>query len=192
MVTDPACEVNEKGTREKNDGNEALEEGTSPPLDLDLKETFEADEETLPYADKDWDNPEQIEVPKNLESDLPFSTPTQQIDRARPTKKYNPHGDDFVLDKIDLKKIIENLVGLEEINVSQVDIVDDQDKEWIVDRSKPEMEFDDEQQQSYEQELTTHARFGVVERDDVRPKGNQCHDSRHGPREHGKNKESQT
>ena len=26
-MMDPACEVNDKGTREKNDGNEALEEG---------------------------------------------------------------------------------------------------------------------------------------------------------------------
>ena len=35
-----------------------------------------------------------------------------------------------------------------------VDIVDDQDKEWIDDRSKPEVEFEIEQQQSHEQELT--------------------------------------
>ena len=49
---DPACEVNEKSTREKNDRNEALEEGTSPPLDLDASEKIEADEETLPYADR--------------------------------------------------------------------------------------------------------------------------------------------
>ena len=63
---DPACEVNEKGTREKNDGNEALEEGTSPPLDLDASEKIEADEETLPYAED-----EQIEVPKSIEPDLP-------------------------------------------------------------------------------------------------------------------------
>ena len=35
MTMDPACEVNVKSTRETNDGNEALEEGTSPPLDLD-------------------------------------------------------------------------------------------------------------------------------------------------------------
>ena len=32
--------------------------------------------------------------------------------------------------------------------------VDDRDEEWIDDRSKPEVEFDDEQQQSYEQDLT--------------------------------------
>ena len=37
-MMDPACEVNEKGPREKNDGNEVLEDGTSPPLDLDPNE----------------------------------------------------------------------------------------------------------------------------------------------------------
>ena len=31
---------------------------------------------------------------------------------------------------------------------------DDHDEEWIEDRSKPEVEIDDEQQRSYEQELT--------------------------------------
>ena len=46
-------------------------------------------------------------------------------------KKYNPHGDDFVVDRIDLKKIVEEAVVLEDITV-----------------------FDDEQQQSYEQDLT--------------------------------------
>ena len=46
-------------------------------------------------------------------------------------------------------------MGLEEITVSQdIDIVDDHDDEWVNDRSKPEVEFDDEQQQSYEQDLT--------------------------------------
>ena len=34
-----------------------------------------------------------------------------------------------------------------------IDIVDDHDEEWVDDRSKPEVEFDDEQQQSYEQDL---------------------------------------
>ena len=55
------------------------------------------------------------------------------------------------MDRIDLKKIVEEVVGLEGITVSQdIDIVDDHDEEWIDDRSKPEVEFDDEQQQSYE------------------------------------------
>ena len=70
-------------------------------------------------------------------------------------ERYNAYGDDFVVDRIDLKKIGEEVVGLEEITVSQdIDIIDDHDEEWVDDRSKPEVEFDDEQQQSYEQEVT--------------------------------------
>ena len=144
-----------KGTREKNDGNEVVEEVASPPLDLDPNEVIEADEETLPYTEEDWQDPEQSEVPKNLEPDLPFTIQTRQNDRTRSKNKYNPYGDDFVVDRIDLKKIVEEVVGLEEITVSQdIDIVDDQDEEWVDDRSKPEVEFEFEQQQSYEQDLT--------------------------------------
>ena len=151
----PACEVNERGTREKNDGNVVVEEGTSTPLDLDPNEEIEADDETLPYAEEDWQDPEQMEVPKNLEPDLPFTIQTRQNDGTRPKKKYNPYGDDFVVDSLDLKKIVEEVVGLEGITVSQdIDIVDDHGQEWIKDRSKPEVEFDDEQQEPYEKDLT--------------------------------------
>ena len=90
-----------------------------------------------------------------MEPDLPFTIQTRQKDGTRPRKKYSPYGDDFVVDRIDLKKIVEEVVGLEEITVSQdIDIVDDRDDEWVDDWSKPEIEFDDEQQQSYEQDLT--------------------------------------
>ena len=76
-----------------------------------------------------------------MEPDLPFTIQTRQKDGKRP--------------RIDLKKIVEEVVGLEEITVSQDNvIVDDQDDEWVDDWSKPEVEFDDEQQQSYEQDLT--------------------------------------
>ena len=75
-MMDPACEVNETGTREKNDGNEVVEEGTSPPLDLDPGEVIEADEKVLPYAEENWQDPEQREVPRNLEPDLPFTIQT--------------------------------------------------------------------------------------------------------------------
>ena len=102
-MMDPACEVNEKGTREKNDGNEVVEEVTSPPLDLDPNEVIEADEEILPYAEEDWQDPEQMEVPKNLEPDLQ----TRENDRTRLKKKYNSYGDDFVVENIDLKKIVQ-------------------------------------------------------------------------------------
>ena len=79
---EPACEVNEKGTREKIDGNEVLEEETSPPL-MDPNEVMEADDETLSYAEEDWEKPEQIEVPKSIEPDLPFSMQTRQSDKTK-------------------------------------------------------------------------------------------------------------
>ena len=50
---------------------------------------------------------------------------------------------------MDLKKIVEETVGLDSI-----DIVDDHDQEWIEDRSKPEVEFDQERLESYEKNLT--------------------------------------
>ena len=101
LMMDPACEVNEKGTREKNNGNEVIEEGTCTPLDLDPNDVIEADDEILPYAEEDWQDPEQREVPKILEPDLPFTIHTRQNDRTRSKKKYNPYGDDFVVDRID-------------------------------------------------------------------------------------------
>ena len=149
LMMDPACQVNQKGTREKNDGNEVVEEEPSPPLDLDPNELIEADEEALTYAEEDWQDPEQMEVPKSLEADLPFTIQTRQSDRTRLTKKYIPYGDDFVVVRVDLNKIVEELFDLEEITVSlDIEIVDEHDGEWVEDMSKPEVEFDDEQQQS--------------------------------------------
>ena len=104
LMMDPACEVNEKGTREKNSGNEIVEEGTSITLDLDPNEVIEADDETLPYAEKDWQDPKKMLVFKNLETFLPFTIQTRQNDVTRSKKEYNPYGGDFVIDRIELKK----------------------------------------------------------------------------------------
>ena len=52
LIVDPACEVNEKGTRDKNDGNEVVDY-CDLPLDLELTERVEVDDETLPYAEED-------------------------------------------------------------------------------------------------------------------------------------------
>ena len=107
------------GRRTSTKYDEVIEEGTNAPLDMDPNEVIEADDETLPYEEEDWQDPEQMEVPKNLETDLPFTMQTRQSDGTRPRKKYNPYGDDFVVYRIDLKKIVEEVVGLEEITVSQ-------------------------------------------------------------------------
>ena len=63
---DPACEVNERGTLDKNDGNEVVDD-FDLPLDLELAERAEVDDETLPYAEEDWDRPEQTEIDKGIE-----------------------------------------------------------------------------------------------------------------------------
>ena len=63
-----------------------------------------------------------------MEPDLPFSMQTRQIGRKRAARKYSLLWDDFVVDRIDLKMVVENLLGQEEITASQEeDIIDDQD-----------------------------------------------------------------
>ena len=114
-MMDPACEVNENGTREKRSRGGRNEYTAG----LDPNEVIEADDETLPYAEEDWQDPEQMEVPKNLEPYLPLTIQTRQNAGTRPRKKYNPYGDDFVVDRMDLKKIVEEVVVLEEITVSR-------------------------------------------------------------------------
>ena len=58
---EPACEVNEKDTREKNDGNEGLS--------LDDNEKIEVGSEAESFVEEDWNDPEQDEVPKSTEPD---------------------------------------------------------------------------------------------------------------------------
>ena len=47
LIVDHACEVNERGTRDNNDGNEVVD-NCDLPLDLELAERAEVDDETLP------------------------------------------------------------------------------------------------------------------------------------------------
>ena len=60
---DPACEVTERGTRDKNDVNEVVD-NCDLPLDMELTERVDVDNETLTYAEEDWDGREQTEVDK--------------------------------------------------------------------------------------------------------------------------------
>ena len=62
LLVEPACEMNEKGTRDKNDGNENLS--------LDDNEKIDADSEVESLLEEDWNDPEQGEVPRWTEPDL--------------------------------------------------------------------------------------------------------------------------
>ena len=101
---EPACEVNEKGTREKNDGNDGLS--------LDNNEKTEADSEAESFVEEDWNNPEQDEVPKWTEPDLPITTGTRSGNRKRTGMRYNRYGDDFLIDKLQPDELSEEQKGL--------------------------------------------------------------------------------
>ena len=64
LIMDPACEVNEKSTREKNYGNVVLEKETSPPLDLDPNETIEADFKTYHMQKRTGKAPSKKRFPR--------------------------------------------------------------------------------------------------------------------------------
>ena len=69
LMVEPACEVNEKRTREKNDGNE--------DVSMDDNEKIGADSDAESFAEENWNDPEQNEVPKWTEPDLPRSVGTR-------------------------------------------------------------------------------------------------------------------
>ena len=154
LIVDPACEVNERGTRDKNDGNEVVDD-CDLPLDLELTERVEVDDETLPYAEEDWECPEQTKIDKGIQPDFPLTMETRQSKKGRDKKKNNPYGEDFIIDRTVLGDMMESLVGLDEVAVPrEIDLVNDMDQDWIDDRFEPDVEFEPEVDQTHEQELT--------------------------------------
>ena len=154
LIVDPACEVNERGTPDKNDGNEVVD-NCDLPLDLELTERVEVNDELLPYSEEDWDCPEQTEIDKGKQPALPFIMETRQCEKGRNKKKYNPYDEDSVIDRIILSDMMDSLVRLDEVAVpKEIDLVNDMDQDWIDDRSEPEVEFEPEAEQTHEQQLT--------------------------------------
>ena len=112
---EPACEVNEKGTREKNDGNE--------DLSLNDNEKIDADSEAESFVEEDWNDPEQDEVPKWTEPDLPITAGTRSGNRKRTGMRYNRYGDDFLIDKIRPDELGDELLSVGELEA---------DDEWQI------------------------------------------------------------
>ena len=147
LLVESACEVNEKGTREKNDGNEGLS--------LDDNKKIEADSEAESFVEEDWNDPEQDEVPKWTEPDLPITAGTRSGNRKRTGMRYNRYGDDFLIDKIRPDEVGNKLLSVGEL------VADD---EWQIiknsehypkeDYSTPEQETDLEQSEIERMENT--------------------------------------
>ena len=115
------------------------------------------DDETLIYAEEDWNNREQTGNDKGVEYKSPWTMDTRQSKRGRDKKIHNH----FVVDRIVLDKVTESLKGLDEIMISQdIELFEDTETDWSDYRSQPEMEFKREEEQMHEQELKT---FRVLE-----------------------------
>ena len=90
LLVEPACEVNEKGTREKIDGNE--------DVSMDDKEKTKAVSDAESFVEEDWNYPEQNGVLQWKEPDLPITAETRSGNRKRTGMRYNRYGDDFLID----------------------------------------------------------------------------------------------
>ena len=135
LMVEPACEVNEKGTRDKNDGNENLS--------LDDNEKIEADSEAESFVEEDWNDPEQGEVPKWTEPDLSIPAGTRSGKRKRTGMRYNRYGDDFLIDKIQPDDLGKELISVGELAADgEWQIIDDNEHYPQEDYSTPERETD--------------------------------------------------
>ena len=147
LLVEPACEVNEKGTREKNDGNEGLS--------LDDNEKIEADSEEESFVEEDWKDPEQDEVPKWIEPDSPMTSGTRSGNRKRTVMRYNRYGDDFLIDKIQPDELGDDLLGVNELVADdEWQIINDSEHYPKEDYSTPEQETDLEQSEIERRENT--------------------------------------
>ena len=120
-----------------------------------MTERVEVDDETLPYAEEDWNCPEQNEVDKGVWPDFPLTMETRNSKRGKGKKKYKTYGEDFVIDRIVLSDMVDSLVGLDEVPLpKEIDLVKDTEQDWIDDCSEPEVESEPETEQMHDQELT--------------------------------------
>ena len=88
------------------------------PLDLEIIEQIEVDDETLHYAEEDCNNQEQTSVDKVVELDFPLTMDARQSKMGKDKKNKNPYGEYFVVDKMVLDDITDLVVGLDEIMIS--------------------------------------------------------------------------
>ena len=147
LLVEPACEVNERGIREKNDGNENLS--------LDDNEKIEADSEAESFVEEDWKDPEQNEVPKWTEPNLSIPPGTRSGNRKRTGMRYNRYGDDFLIDKIQPDDLSKELLSVGELAADdEWQIINDNEHYPQEDYSTSERETDLEQSEIERRENT--------------------------------------
>ena len=96
--------------------------------------------------EEDWNDPEQDEVPKWTEPDLPITAGTRSGNRKRTGMRYNRYGDDFLIDKIRPDELGDELLSVSELVADdEWQIINDSEHYPKEDYSTPEQETDLEQ-----------------------------------------------
>ena len=164
LLVEQACEVSEKGTREKNGGNEGLS--------LDDNEKIEADSEAESFVEEDWNDPEQDEVPKWTDQDLPITAGTRSGNRKRTGLRYSNDGEDFLIDKIRPDELGDELLSVSDLVADDKwRIINDSEHYPNEEYSTPEQETDLEQSEIERRENTN---LGILEwMRDVKSKGDE-------------------
>ena len=116
---------------------------------------IEADSEAESFVEEDWNDPEQDEVPKCTEPDLPIPQGTRSGNRKPTGMRYNRYGDDFLIDKIQPDKLCEELLSVGELAADdEWQIIKDSEHYPQEVYSTPEQEPDLEQSEIERRENT--------------------------------------
>ena len=130
-----AFEVNEKGTREKNDGNESM-------IIAD-NEKIEVGSDNGSFVEEDWNKPEQDEVPKWTGADLPMTTESRKGGRKKTGMRYNRYGDGFLSNKIQPGELGEEMVNMTDLVADEEwQIINDIEHSRQEDHTRQEKEVD--------------------------------------------------
>ena len=122
---------------------------------MDDNETIEADSEAESFLEEDWNDPEQDEVPKWTEPDLPITAGTRSGNRKRTGMRYNRYGDDFLIDKIRPDELSDELLSVGELVADdEWQIINDSEHYPKEDYSTLEQETDLEQSEIERRENT--------------------------------------
>ena len=95
--------MNEKGTREENDGND--------DVSMVNNEKIDEDSDARSFVEEDWSDPEKSEVPKWTEPDLLRTAETRTGNCKRTGRRYNRYRDNFLMDKIQPDEVREELMS---------------------------------------------------------------------------------
>ena len=87
-------------------------------------------------AEKDLNKPEQDEVPKWTETDLPMTMETRTGGRKKTGMRYNRYGDDFLIEKIQPEELGEEMVSVGNLAADEEwQIINDSEHSWQEDQT---------------------------------------------------------